>query len=357
MLLFRPGLGRWLALAATAITGLGLAATADPAAAAGSGKVDFVGLGDSYAAGVGAGTSTNACGLTNGAYAKLWAATKPAAVNLATAACSGATSTDVVKKQLSGLTADTDLVSITVGANDLQLVSTLELCLDPKQAAACAAAQGAAQAALTTTLPQSIGGMLKALQNKAPKAKLVLTGYPLPFADVVDCPTFPAPKSLRDSGNALITALNQVLAAQAKAAGAAFLDVTTVFNGHGLCSTTPWFVGLEGQSQGTTLHPTLQGQTHGYLSAFLTGVGSVDDVLQLIAQRDKPKVPPSPSVSRLRFSSGAGWHRRSAGDRHQRLADRGCRDPSARRRRDLLSCRATSAGALYRRLRACRVTE
>ncbi|MEV4641500.1 hypothetical protein AB0J80_29560 [Actinoplanes sp. NPDC049548] len=42
-------------------------------------------------------------------------------MSLTLAACSGATSADVVAQQLTSLTEDTDLVTLTAGSNDLHL--------------------------------------------------------------------------------------------------------------------------------------------------------------------------------------------------------------------------------------------
>jgi hypothetical protein len=204
-------------------------------------------------------------------------------------------------KQLGSLSAETDLVTITVGSNDLGLVGVLQTCADPKQAKACKTKLATVQQALTTTLPADIGKTLTAVTAKAPKAKLAVVGYPLPFADVADCPAIPLSKSLRDAGNLAITGINRALAAQAAALGAVFVDVTKPYTGRGICSAAPWLVGLEGLAAQTVLHPTLQGQTDGYLSALTSAVGTPARVLAWIAERDKP----APSSAAL-AAGGAG---------------------------------------------------
>lgn len=284
---------RLLIVAALTAGGSGLTG-GGPASAAPGSTVDYVALGDSYAAGVGAGPETGACRASDGAYPKLWAALDAAAVSLTSVACSGASSADVRDKQLGSLSAETDLVSITVGSNDLGLVGVLQTCADPKLAKTCTSKLAAVQQALTTTLPADLAKTLTAVTAKAPKAKLAVVGYPLPFADVADCPAIPLSKSMRDAGNLAITGVNRALAAQAAALGVVFVDVTKPYTGRGICSPAPWLVGLEGLAAQTVLHPTLQGQTAGYLSALTSAVGTPAHVLAWIVERDKPA--PSPAA-------------------------------------------------------------
>src|SRR5580704_6528527 len=106
---------------ATAIAG-----TATPAQAASA--VHYVALGDSYSSGVGAGGTSGSCGQSSNAYPALWAkAHSPASFTFA--ACSNATTSDVIGGQLSSLNASTTLVSITIGGNDAGFSSIMETCV------------------------------------------------------------------------------------------------------------------------------------------------------------------------------------------------------------------------------------
>jgi lysophospholipase L1-like esterase len=267
-----------------------VATGAAPAAAAPATTVDYVALGDSYAAGTGAGAESTACRVTDGAYPKLWAATDK--VDLTFAACSGADTAGVLRDQLGGLGADTDLVSITVGANDLRLVDTLRACAAAPQSQACTDALAAIPVALSA-IPTNVGALLTAVHGKAPAAKIVVTGYPVPFADVAECPQLPLGPALREAGNTAIAGLNRALEATARAAAAVFVDVNRAFTGHAQCTAAPWLVGLEGLGNETILHPTLTGQTEGFLAAFTAQAGTVDEILAWIAERDTPSTPPS----------------------------------------------------------------
>lgn len=287
--------------AGVVVVGTGLAAGAPAAAAPPSPTVHFAALGDSYAAGVGAGTERTTCRITSGAYAAMWSVTKPQSTKLNLAACSGATSSDVVDHQLRALDADTDLVSLTVGSNDLGLTDAVRVCVGAERSAKCVAALKTIQADLTEKLPAGIGTLLAAIKKKAANAKVAVVGYPLPFVDVPDCPALPSAKSLRDAGNAAVTGLNAVLEAQARKAGAEFVTVAAPFAARGLCGASPWLVGLEGLDAQTTLHPTLEGQRQGYLPAFTQAVGSVDDMQAWIAERD------GPSASDDAPAGSGGW--------------------------------------------------
>lgn len=281
----RAPLSAVLAAAVLAV-GSGLLATG-PAAAAPPSTVDYVALGDSYAAGVGAGTENGACRRTDGAYPSQWAATGGDSVTLDQEACSGAATAEVLAEQVKAISAETDLITLTVGTNDLDLVGTLRVCADASQAQACATRLAAAEKALTTTFPAALAGTLTAARTAAPKAKIAVVGYPLPFEDVANC-ALPLPKTLRDAGNTAVAGINRVLTATAAAAGATFVDVAGRYAGHGLCSGTPWLVGLEGLANDTLLHPTRTGQTEGQLAALTEKIGTPEQVLAWITERDTP---------------------------------------------------------------------
>jgi lysophospholipase L1-like esterase len=293
---FSAALSRFLVVAAV---GSGLMGAVPAAAAEPAGTVDYVALGDSYAAGLGAGTESGACRVTDGAYPKLWAATDPSAVSLTDETCSGATSADVLAKQLGPLGDDTDLVSITIGGNDLGLIGALRLCADGQESKACTRKLVAIRKALATTLPRDLAKALTTVAKKAPNAKLAVVGYPLPFEDVADCPALPISRKLRADGNAFVAGVNRVLAAQAAELHATYVDSTKPYAGHGICAPSPWLIGAEGLTAQTVLHPTLQGQTAGQLSAMRDAVGTPKSVAAWIAERDQPasSAGPSPAVA------------------------------------------------------------
>ena len=281
-----------VSVAAMATAGLG----APAGAAAAAPSVDYVALGDSYSARVGAGTPLDDCRNTAGAYPRLWTAVDASRVRLTTATCSGGTTSGVLTAA-AAVTGETDLVSITAGANDLGVTGAFAVCVTPDRAAECAAAQARIQTALQTTLPAAIGTVLTTVKERAPKARVVLTGYPKPFSVTGTCTGVDIPMEVRALGNQVMAGLNTVLAAQAKLAGVAYVDVEPVFAGHEICSAAPWVAGFEGQADGTILHPNLAGQTEGYLPLFTKAAGTPEAVAEWIAERDGPAASPSPAPS------------------------------------------------------------
>src|SRR5579859_7295943 len=111
------------ALTTVAATAAAIAFTATSAQAAGA---VYAALGDSYSSGLGAGNygSSGSCYRSSGAYGQLWTNNySPASFDFA--ACSGATTTDVINTQAPTLSSSTSLVSITIGGNDVGFSSVM----------------------------------------------------------------------------------------------------------------------------------------------------------------------------------------------------------------------------------------
>src|SRR5271169_7069851 len=101
---------------------------AAPPAAEAASSVRYVALGDSYSSGLGAGdyiSSSGSCDRSTNAYPEQWAAANSPAT-FTSAACSGATTADVLSGQVSALSVSTTLVSITIGGNDAGFSSVME---------------------------------------------------------------------------------------------------------------------------------------------------------------------------------------------------------------------------------------
>lgn len=160
-----------LTAAVASVTGLGLVPTADAA------SVRYVALGDSYSAGVGAGSyisSSGSCDRSPNAYSALWAAAH-APSSYASVACSGATTTDVINKQLSALSSSTTLVSITIGGNDENFGGIMQDC-NLKGTTTCVNEINAAKADATAHLPAKLAKVYSAIKSKASNAHVVVLG-------------------------------------------------------------------------------------------------------------------------------------------------------------------------------------
>jgi len=229
--------------------------------------LQYVALGDSYAAGYGSAPTRDDCGRTSTAYPALLARSTDGAIALRNAACVNATIADVTGRQMSALSNRTALVTVTVGVNDLNIDEVLKACLSPVTAAACRTGNMMIDRKLATTLPRDLTRMIHAIRAAAPNARVVVTGYPLPFAKSRRCLSVPVPAKLRARANQVAARLNAAISAAADRARVRFADVEGAFARHGVCSARPWLVGAEGMRDNTALHPTAVGHERGYLPA------------------------------------------------------------------------------------------
>jgi len=238
-----------LLLAIAATLGLTQAATAAE-------PVDYVALGDSYAAGVGAGTGQ--CGRTDASYPALYAASVR---SFTFVACSGATTAGVLRKQVRAVSRDTDLVTITVGGNDTGFAPVLARCSTAPTDEACDQAVRTGERVARYVVPSAVAAVVVAVRAQAPRARVVVLGYPHLFGEGDACPLNPVRRARLDAG---ADVLNDRIATGARRWGAEFVDVRPAFTGHGLCSADPWIVGPTAPG---AYHPTATGYARGYLPA------------------------------------------------------------------------------------------
>ena len=242
---------------AAGIIGTGIPAQAAPA-------VNYVALGDSYASGVGAGSVSGSCGQSPNAYPALWAtASSPASFKFA--ACSGATTSDVISSQLSSLSSSTTLVSITIGGNDVGFSSIMETCV-LESTSSCESAVSAAEQYANTALPGQLNTTLADIRSHAPNAKIIVLGYP-DFYDLsvsICIGLSRADHQALDNG---INDLDGVIQTAAANNGDTFADVRSQFSGHELCDGSSWLHSIT-LPIGNSYHPTATGQKDGYLPAF-----------------------------------------------------------------------------------------
>ncbi|WP_309108945.1 SGNH/GDSL hydrolase family protein [Arthrobacter sp.] len=227
-------------LATVVLAFAGLAAAPAQAAKPPAPPLAYVALGDSYAAGQGAEPYLDSCLRSPSSYPALADASKWVRL-VQNAACSGAGGDDVVANQLKRLSPDTDVVTLTVGGNNLDLPALVLACSTDELA--CAAALADLQARLTqaildpasSPLVADLAATIDAIQAKAPNADVYVTGYPLLFD-----PAYPDP-GLAFAVNSLTVMLNMVIENVAEAKDATYVDVTGAFAGHGVGSGDPWF--------------------------------------------------------------------------------------------------------------------
>lgn len=234
-----------------------------PAASAGA-ALDYVALGDSYSAGVGAGNYVGAdrsCFRSNRAYPVLWAAAHASSFSFA--ACNGAQTDDVLEGQLGTLGPGTDLVTLSVGGSDSGYAAVMAICVLPGSGA-CLSAVARAHTYIDGTLPGNLDRLYTAIRGRAPAARVVVLGYPHFYQPHGTCQG-----GLHDAERAALNDavdhLDRVIARQAAAHGFTFADPRRAFTGHEICSVSPWLRSVNWMNLTESYHPTASGQADGYL--------------------------------------------------------------------------------------------
>jgi lysophospholipase L1-like esterase len=253
-----------LGAAVLAAAGLSAAAVATAAPARAATAVSYVALGDSYAAGVGAGSTSGSCSQSPNAYPRLWAAAHSVS-SFTFAACSDATTADVISSQLSALSPATTLVSVTAGGNDVGFVSIMETCI-LESTSSCESAVAKAEQYAATTLPGNLDTMLADIRAKAPGARIVVTGYPV-FYDTSKLICIGLSSADHQALDAGINDLDGVIATAAAKYGDPFADVRAQFSGHEICDGSAWLNSVT-LPISSSYHPTATGQKSGYLPVF-----------------------------------------------------------------------------------------
>ncbi|NNC12927.1 SGNH/GDSL hydrolase family protein [Planctomonas sp. JC2975] len=217
----------------------------------------YAALGDSYSAGMGGGSEIGRCLRSPHAFPQQLAKAKT--IELARfVACSGATTTDVLSTQIAALDPQVELVTITIGGNDLN-VSALPSACARGETSTCRAAV-ATSVSLLKTLPTKLEKTYKAIAKAAPNARILVADYPLFY----DLPTITEKTIGSDQVSAAIAvdaavasldATIEKAVAQQRDAGTDIHFVDVSFIGHGVNSPKPWFV-LTGPN---AFHPTAAG--------------------------------------------------------------------------------------------------
>jgi lysophospholipase L1-like esterase len=268
-MLLRPVAAICVALAVV-LTGCGSSSTGSGEVASGAPIGRYVALGDSYSAGPGIPTTSFAtgCRRSDHSYPVTLAAVLGAG-HLADVACGGATIGDItgpqqteggeVPPQLDAVTPDTDLVTVSIGANDMRLIPMLLACatlaLQDHDGAPCQEAYAARVGAHLPPLRAHLVALLQAIKDRAPDARLVVIGYPQLFDAGDQCSDIPLTSGDYAFAATTITQMNEQLRAAAARVGAPYVDVEAASAGHDLCSKEPWVNGPGRSHVAAQLHP------------------------------------------------------------------------------------------------------
>ncbi|MCL2543476.1 MAG: SGNH/GDSL hydrolase family protein [Nocardioidaceae bacterium] len=240
-------------LALPLLTAAGVAVTAPSASAKPPAPVVYDALGDSYASGYGVGGS-GPCGQSPSAYGRQVDGRMHIALD-DFVACAGATTASLVSGgQLNALDPSTDLVTLTIGGNDIGWSTAVTACLGGTDQQ-CAGAISAILGRIRSQLPSLLDGLYSQVRADAPNAEVLVTGYPRLFSPEYGAYLGASPaeqQSLNDGADVL----NGVIANAAAAHGFDFVDVTKRFVGHGVNSPEPW---VTSPFDAQALHPNADG--------------------------------------------------------------------------------------------------
>ncbi|MCS5499422.1 SGNH/GDSL hydrolase family protein [Cnuibacter physcomitrellae] len=340
------------ALAVAALVAIPATANAAPQDTALAG-LQYVALGDSYSAGYGltplTGEPVPGCAQAAVDYPHQLAAAYD--LDLTDVTCAGAWATNMTTPQVTpagtadpqvdALSADTDIVTVTLGGNDLGFADVAAACLalsptgpvagtnpsDPFQASNCESifVQGGvdtlAQRLADVVVPDIAAG-LAAIRAKAPNAQVFVVGYPAITPDAAHTPTGPAGcwttpldnlQPVPDSFPFTTTdvpylhqiedELDLAVQAQTAAAGAGFTYVPTfeATLAHSACAPAD-----EQYVEGVTLASDLTSAVPGSLHPNATGVAFIAGQLAPLLEAAFPApAPPAPTASPAPTSSAA----------------------------------------------------
>jgi lysophospholipase L1-like esterase len=168
--------------------------------------------------------------------------------------------------QLSALKADTDLVTVSIGGNDIGFMDIILTCagkslLDP-HGAPCAAYYGDSLAERVNATGAKVAEVLKGIKQRSPKAKVVVVGYLRILPPSGGCwPIVPISGGDVPYLDNVQKQLNGMLGAQAQAAGATFVNPYDISLGRDTCAA-PWDKWVEGiipTSPAFPVHPNASG--------------------------------------------------------------------------------------------------
>jgi lysophospholipase L1-like esterase len=268
---------RWAALALAALGGCAHAPSLPSGAR-------YVALGSSFAAGAGIGPTRPGtpprCQRTDINYASLLAARL--GLSLDDQSCGGATTDHVLNgwnelpPQVAALDAETRLVTVTIGGNDLNYVGNLFMAgCDPAKGFVvqgrtlpCRAPRAPEEADYVRAA-DGLRAIAAAVKARAPRARLVFVQY------VRLVPDAPCPAANISGDNAVLTRtigerLAEVTARVARESGALVLPADRLSQGHTPCDVEPWAIGLppgHDPAKGAPWHPNPAG--HAAIAAAL----------------------------------------------------------------------------------------
>ena len=278
-------LGGVLAAIAVSVAGVAPASADEP--------IRYVALGDSSAAGP---LVPNQIDLPCTRSDHNWPHVAAARIGatLTDVTCSGAKTTDLggrqfgfITPQYDALRPDTDLVTLAIGANDIDMGTVVPTCISPladpiRPTCKERFTRGGEDqlAARIDATASKVAAALVEIHRRSPEADVLVVGY-LTYWRPGGChPVDPIPPADADYLQATFDRLMTMLAEQAAANDAGYVDIRTPSADHGLCAAPGerWLEGLVPASPTFPYHPNARGMAGaGLLVAEAVGTASGQD--------------------------------------------------------------------------------
>lgn len=259
-------MGSWIARRVAPLVAAGVAALALAGIASAE---NYVAMGDSYSAGNGA-NSTNldsSCNRNTYAYPYLLAQQRGSALTFV--ACSGAVTGDIVNTQAASANANTNLVTLTIGGNDVGFSSLIVACTT----LGCQSQIDTSNSEITNQLPGELDNAYNAIRSHAPNARVVVLGYAKPFANRTCSAASGISLSEETQLDALTDNLDGVIKSRALAHGFDYVDVNPYWSGHDVCASDPFTNGMTWLHTSDAYHPTRDGYSKGDVPAVRALIG------------------------------------------------------------------------------------
>ncbi|MFR9730516.1 SGNH/GDSL hydrolase family protein [Saccharopolyspora sp. MS10] len=237
--------------------------------------LNYVALGDSAAAGplIPDPDPNLACQRSTRNYPRI--AAEALGAKLTDVTCSGAKIEDFTGRQhgflppqFDALSADTDLVTVTIGGNDVNLVREAVSCLNPfpeplGKSCADELTQGGRDvlAERVAAIADDLDGALEGIAERAPGARIVVAGYATYIRPGGCYPKEPIWGRDGDYLQSAVDALSDLLRERARAHDADFVDIGAISEGHDVCAAPreKYLEGVVPTSAAAPMHPNARG--------------------------------------------------------------------------------------------------
>jgi lysophospholipase L1-like esterase len=253
---------------------LAMAFATAPAPAPALGAPQYVAMGSSYASGPGilpiVPGSPLRCARSAENYAHVLARLR--GLSLLDVTCSGATTVDLLHPgqfslpaQLTAVTSETRLITVTIGGNDVYLMANLRgLSCDRRLLpGVCTVKPDAEVEARFAHLAESLRQVVEGARSRSPNVQIIFVNYFTVLPQHGTCTRVGLTPEAADHMRGIEARLAAITRQVATQTGAGLMDVASLSRTHDACSKDPWVLGAR-QEEGTMIppfHPTAAAMT------------------------------------------------------------------------------------------------